>query len=60
MKRVKVKDLKVGDVFMHVDTYLVVVDEGEDFMGKTMDVVVTSVLQTTAGRMIFTRLKEAT
>jgi uncharacterized protein YacL len=38
---------------------MVVVDEGEDFMGKTMDVVVTSVLQTTAGRMIFTRLKEA-
>ncbi|MCG2676533.1 TRAM domain-containing protein [bacterium] len=42
------------------DGTMVVVDEGEDFMGKTMDVVVTSVLQTTAGRMIFTRLKEAT
>ncbi len=41
------------------DGTMVVVDEGEDFMGKTMDVVVTSVLQTTAGRMIFTRLKEA-
>ncbi len=41
------------------DGTMVVVDEGGDFMGKTMDVVVTSVLQTTAGRMIFTRLKEA-
>jgi uncharacterized protein YacL len=40
------------------DGTMVVVDEGEDFIGKTMDVVVTSVLQTTAGRMIFTRLKE--
>ncbi len=30
-----------------------VVEQGRKFMGKTVDVVVTSVLQTTAGRMIF-------
>jgi len=29
-------------------------------MGKTVDVIVTSVLQTPAGRMIFARLKEET
>jgi hypothetical protein len=29
-------------------------------MGKTIDVIVTSVLQTPAGRMIFARLKEDT
>ena len=36
------------------------IGEGRPNLGKTMDVVVTSVLQTAAGRMIFTRLKEAT
>jgi hypothetical protein len=29
-------------------------------MGKTVDVIATSVLQTPAGRMIFARLKEET
>jgi uncharacterized protein YacL len=27
-------------------------------IGQTLDVIVTSILQTTAGRMIFTRKKE--
>jgi uncharacterized protein YacL len=35
------------------DGTMVVVEQGRKFMGKTVDVVVTSVLQTTAGRMIF-------
>jgi uncharacterized protein YacL len=37
---------------------MVVVDNARRYMGKTVDVTVTSVLQTTAGRMIFTILKE--
>ncbi|MBI2369424.1 MAG: TRAM domain-containing protein [Deltaproteobacteria bacterium] len=40
------------------DGTMVVVDNARRFLGRTVDVVVTSVLQTTAGRMIFTRLKE--
>lgn len=40
------------------DGTMVVVDNARRFIGKTLDVSVTSVLQTTAGRMIFTRPKE--
>ena len=40
------------------DGTMVVVDNARRYMGKTVDVSVTSVLQTTAGRMIFTILKE--
>jgi uncharacterized protein YacL len=40
------------------DGTMVVVDNARRFMGKSVDVTVTSVLQTTAGRMIFTILKE--
>jgi uncharacterized protein YacL len=40
------------------DGTMVVVDNARRHMGKTVDVTVTSVLQTTAGRMIFTILKE--
>jgi len=40
------------------DGTMVVVDNARRYMGKTVDVAVTSVLQTTAGRMIFTILKE--
>jgi uncharacterized protein YacL len=39
------------------DGTMVVVENGRRFMGKSADVTVTSVLQTTAGRMIFTELK---
>ena len=40
------------------DGTMVVVDNAKRCIGKNVDVVVTSVLQTSAGRMIFTRLKE--
>jgi len=40
------------------DGTMVVVDNARRHVGKNIDVAVTSVLQTTAGRMIFTRLKE--
>ncbi len=40
------------------DGTMVVVDNAKRFIGKNIDVTVTSVLQTTAGRMIFTRMKE--
>jgi uncharacterized protein YacL len=40
------------------DGTMVVVDNARRHMGKTVDVAVTSVLQTAAGRMIFTILKE--
>ncbi|MCK4436391.1 TRAM domain-containing protein, partial [bacterium] len=37
------------------DGTMVVIDGGKDYVGRSIDAVVTSVLQTTAGRMIFTR-----
>lgn len=40
------------------DGTMVVVDNGREYMGQRIDVLVTSVLQTTAGRMIFARPKE--
>lgn len=40
------------------DGTMVVVDSARKYVGKSVDVAVTSVLQTTAGRMIFTRLKD--
>jgi len=36
---------------------MVVVENGKRYQGKDVDVAVTSVLQTTAGRMIFTVVK---
>ena len=39
------------------DGTMIVVDGGKDHVGKDVNVVVTSVLQTTAGRMIFTKLQ---
>ena len=42
------------------DGTMVVVDHAKRSIGKNVDVIVTSVLQTSAGRMIFTRLKEET
>ena len=41
------------------DGTMVVVDNARRMIGKTIDVVVTSVLQTTAGKMIFGRYIEA-
>jgi uncharacterized protein YacL len=40
------------------DGTMVVVDSGRRYIGRTVDVRVTTVLPTTAGRMIFSRLKE--
>jgi uncharacterized protein YacL len=37
------------------DGTMIVVDGGRHYMGKTVQVIVTSVLQTAAGRMIFSR-----
>ena len=41
------------------DGTMVVVDNARGRIGKNVDVIVTSVLQTTAGRMIFGRMAEA-
>lgn len=39
------------------DGTMIVVEEGRSYIGKTIEVVVTSVLQTSAGRMIFAKPK---
>ena len=64
-EEINVKILKEGKEVGQGVAYLddgtmIVVDNGRRHMGKTIDVVVTSVLQTPAGRMIFARLKEET
>ena len=41
------------------DGTMIVVDGGNKFIGETKNVVVTSVLQTAAGRMIFTKMVTA-
>lgn len=41
------------------DGTMIVVDSGRRYIGETIDVVVTTVLQTSAGRMIFTKMKQA-
>lgn len=40
------------------DGTMVVIEQGKKHLGQPVDVTVTSVLQTSAGRMIFTRLRE--
>jgi uncharacterized protein YacL len=40
------------------DGTMVVVEQGKRFVGQTIDVTVTSVLQTSAGRMIFSRPRD--
>lgn len=40
------------------DGTMVVVEDGKDFIGKKMDVVVQSILQTSQGRIIFVRIKK--
>lgn len=40
------------------DGTMVVVDEGKKIIGKELDIIVTSVLQTTAGRMIFAQPRD--
>ncbi len=51
------KEMGQGVAYLE-DGTMIVVDNGRRQIGKNMDVVVTSVLQTPAGRMIFARLKE--
>jgi len=41
------------------DGTMIVVDNGKRYIGETVDVIVTTVLQTSAGRMIFTKMKQA-
>ena len=53
------KEMGQGVAYLD-DGTIIVVDNGRRYMGKTIDVIVTSVLQTPAGRMIFARLKEDT
>jgi uncharacterized protein YacL len=64
-EEINVKILKEGKEVGQGVAYLddgtmIVVDNGKRQMGKSVDVIVTSVLQTPAGRMIFARLKEET
>jgi uncharacterized protein YacL len=51
------KEMGQGVAYLD-DGTMIVVDNGKRQMGRTVDVIVTSVLQTPAGRMIFARLKE--
>jgi len=51
------KEMGQGVAYLD-DGTMIVVENGRKQIGKTLDVVVTSVLQTPAGRMIFARLKE--
>jgi uncharacterized protein YacL len=51
------KEMGQGVAYLD-DGTMIVVDNGRRQIGKTIDVIVTSVLQTPAGRMIFARLKE--
>ncbi len=51
------KEMGQGVAYLD-DGTMIVVDNGRKYIGRTVDVTVTSVLQTPAGRMIFARLKE--
>lgn len=62
-EQMNIKVLKEGKEFGQGIGYLddgtmVVIDEAKRLLGRQVDVVVTSVLQTTSGRMIFAKLKE--
>ncbi|WP_071458918.1 PIN/TRAM domain-containing protein [Bacillus massilinigeriensis] len=50
------KEQKQGIAYLD-DGTMIVVEEGRDYIGKRIDVLVTSVLQTSAGRMIFAKPK---
>lgn len=52
------KEAKQGVGYLD-DGTMIVVDGGRDYMGEDVEVQVTSVLQTAAGRMIFTKLQKA-
>ncbi|WML50313.1 PIN/TRAM domain-containing protein [Neobacillus sp. PS3-34] len=50
------KDHHQGVAYLD-DGTMIVVEEGREYIGKRIDVLVTSVLQTSAGRMIFAKPK---
>jgi len=50
------KEQKQGIAYLD-DGTMIVVEEGKDYIGKTIEVLITSVLQTSAGRMIFAKPK---
>jgi uncharacterized protein YacL len=50
------KDSNQGVAYLE-DGTMVVVENGKGRIGEEVETIVTSVLQTTAGRMIFTKLK---
>ncbi len=50
------KDHNQGIAYLD-DGTMIVVEDGRKYIGKTMDINVTSVLQTAAGRMIFGKMK---
>ena len=50
------KEQRQGIAYLD-DGTMIVVEEGRDFIGKTIEVIITSVLQTSAGRMIFAKPK---
>ncbi|MCI2256779.1 PIN/TRAM domain-containing protein [Domibacillus sp. PGB-M46] len=52
------KEQRQGVAYLD-DGTMIVVEDGRDFIGKQIDVIVTSVLQTSAGRMIFAKPKHA-
>ena len=59
-EKMEVKVVKAGKEFNQGVAYLddgtmIVIEEGKSRLGQTVEVVVTSVLQTSAGRMIFGR-----
>ncbi len=50
------KEQRQGIAYLD-DGTMIVVEEGRDYIGKTIEVLITSVLQTSAGRMIFAKPK---
>lgn len=50
------KEQRQGIAYLD-DGTMIVVEEGRDYIGKSIEVLITSVLQTSAGRMIFAKPK---
>ena len=64
-ERIQVKLIKPGEESAQGVGYLddgtmVVVEQGREHVGRQVGIVVTSVLQTSAGRLVFGRLEEST
>src|SRR5699024_493582 len=50
------KEQNQGSAYLD-DGTMIVVEEGKNYIGKSIEVLITSVLQTSAGRMIFAKPK---